>query len=508
VIHPPPAASDAYGRPAAWGVGFVAALLPFIVLATLNSGGYRYGASDQAFYVPAVLDALDPELFPRDTPLLAAQTRLTVVDDTIAAAARVTGAPLPAVFAVLYVGSLALFAWGAWRIGRHLYRLQWTALALLAALTLRHAIARSGTNTLEGYFQPRLLAYALGALAIAAFLRRRLAAAAAAVLVAGALHPTTALWFALWLATATAIAHPGLRRWLAAGAAAAGAAAVWAVLWGPLAGRLVPLDPEWRRMLETKDYLFPLEWPAYAWILNLGYVPVILWLHRARSRAGLADRHERALVAGVFVLLAVFAAALVLHALDVALAFQLQPARIFWMFDFLAVIHVVWWLAEGRRRPVPALVRRQAALAAILVTALSVTRGAYVLYEAERPAVQLTIPDDDWGRAMRWARRTDKASGWLADPLHAVRYGTSVRVAGERDVFVEAVKDAALGMYDRTVAVRTDVRLREVTAFDELTAGRARALAARYQLDYLVTEQPLDLPVAFSSGPLRIYRLK
>ena len=56
---------------------------------------------------------------------------------------------------------------------------------------------------------------------------------------------------------------------------------------------------------------------------------------------------------------------------------------------------------------------------------------------------------------MAWARTTDSGSGWLADPLHAVVYGTSVRVAGERDVFVEAVKDAAIGMYDRDIAMRT-----------------------------------------------------
>jgi hypothetical protein len=63
---------------------FVAALVPFIILATLNSGGYRYGASDQAFYVPATLLQLDPELFPRDRAVLSAQTRLTLVDEIIA----------------------------------------------------------------------------------------------------------------------------------------------------------------------------------------------------------------------------------------------------------------------------------------------------------------------------------------------------------------------------------------------------------------------------------------
>ncbi len=44
-------------------------------------------------------------------------------------------------------------------------------------------------------------------------------------------------------------------------------------------------------------------------------------------------------------------------------------------------------------------------------------------------------------------------------PGHAVQYGTSLRVAAERDVFVEGIKDAAIGMYERDVAMRTRDRL-------------------------------------------------
>lgn len=481
---------------------FALCVLPFIVLATLNSGGYRYGASDQAFYQPAVLVQLDPALFPRDTLVLAAQTRLTAADETIALIVRATGASVPAVFAALYVVALALFAWGAWRIGRSLFSNAWTAVALLAALSLRHAIARSGTNTLEGYFQPRLLAYGLGAVAIAYFLRHRLGPMALALVLAALVHPTTALWFALWLGVATAIADRPLRTPLIAAAVSGAVIAAWAVTAGPLASRMVPLDAEWRRMLQTKTYLFPLEWPAYAWALNIGYLPIIAWVHLQRRRAALAGARERALVAGSLMLLVVFLSALVFHTAGIALAFQLQPARIFWMFDFLAVIHIVWWLSERKPSRVMPL-----ATAAVLA-ALSLTRGVYVLYEAKRPPVQLTLEDDDWGRVMAWARTTDKRSGWLADPMHAVRYGTSVRVAGERDVFVEAVKDAALGMYDRDIAVRTDARLREVDPFDALTPARARELAATYDLQFMVTEASLDLPLVFRSGGLRIYRLQ
>ena len=504
---------------------------PFVILATLNSGGYRYGASDQAFYIPAVLEQLEPGLFPRDGVVLAAQTKLTLIDELIASLARASGASLPSLFAMLYTIALVTFAAGVWMIARRLYLSTWTAVALLAALTLRHAIARSGTNTLEGYFHPRTLAYALGALAVAFFLRRSLGAAAALLLFGLAVHPTTAVWFGIWLTVAAAIAEPRLRRPILPLALASAGVAIWSVSAGPLAGRLIPMDDEWRRLLASKDYLFPLQWPAYAWLVNLGYLPLIVVIHRQRVAAGLADKYERALVFGSAALLVIFAGALICHAMGIALAFQLQPARVFWMFDFLAVVHVVWWLAEGNFRPkaeatrderdrdrvsvdkvpVASAFRRKTprpAIVAATITAFSLARGIYVLTAVERTPVQLQIPDDDWGRVMAFAQTTGKTSGWIADPMHAVLYGSSVRVAGKRDVLVEAVKDAAIGMYAREIAVRTEQRVREVGDFNALTADRAARIATRYDMDYLVTEGRLDLPLAFESGALRVYRLR
>ena len=135
-------------------------------------------------------------------------------------------------------------------------------------------------------------------------------------------------------------------------------------------------------------------------------------------------------------------------------------------------------------------------------------RGVYVIVEARRPLVQLTIPDDDWGRVMAWARTTDRDSAWLADPLHAALYGTSLRVAAERDVLVEALKDPALGIYDREIARRTDERTRVLAHFLNLSAEDALRIGAKYDLDYLIVAKTLDLPLAFESGPLRVYRLR
>ncbi len=489
------------------GTRFLWCLLPFLLLATLNSAGYRYGASDQAFYAPAMLEGIDPSLFPRDSDLIRSQARLTLADNVIGPVARTIGIALPPLFVALQVLTLLLLASAVFAIGLRLYRTGWAAIALVAAVSLRHAISKSGTNTLEGYFHPRQLSFAIGALAIAGFLRGRYTVTVALLAVAGALHPTTGLWIAIWLGVAIFVAERRLRLPLGIAAGICAIAAAWALSSGPLEGRLIAMDEEWLATLGSKDYLFPLAWPAAAWIVNLGYIPIIALLYHRRRKAGLTVEREGALVAGCLSLAAVFALSLPLNAARVALAIQLQPARVFWMLDFLAVVYVVWVLAEGTERTVSA---RRARLAAASLAILSLARGSYVMFVEfpDRRIAQVDITDDDWGRAMAFARSTATGSGWLADPAHAVRYGTSVRVAAHRDVFVEAIKDGAVGMYDRSVALRTRDRAREIADFSALTPSRATDLANRYGLDYLVTEQTLDLPLAFQSGKVRIYRLK
>jgi hypothetical protein len=484
---------------------FVFTLIPFLALATLNSAGYRYGASDQAFYLPAIFCELNPALYPRDAALIVSQAKLTVIDEAVAAVTRATGLPLTALFAALYVTSLALLAWAAIRLGGVIYRTRWATCALLAALTLRHQIIESGTNTLEGYFHPRQLAFALGAVALAGFLRTGPRMMAPLLLLALVVHSTTAMWFLIWLAVAAFVSEPKLRPALVLVGGAGALAATWALIWGPLHGRLDAMDDVWLATLAGKGYLFPLGWPPIAWVVNLAYVPLILWLFWRRRLAGVAAQREKGLVIGVMCLFAVFVTAVMLQAMHVALAFQLQPARIFWMTDFLATAYVVWALAE-----MGALSQRRAAAVAAVILGLSCLRGAYVLFVRfpERPAFQLGIKDDDWARVMAWARTTDVASHWLADPYHAALYGTSLRVAGQRDVFFEEMKDVAIGMYDRQVAMRTRERMAALGDFPALTSARARALAGEYGLDYLVTEQPMDLPLAFSSGAIRVYRLR
>lgn len=476
----------------------------FVLLATMNAAGYRYGASDQAFYIPAAIRHLEPSAFPRDAAMLDSQAKLTLVDELVAGAVRVTRTSLQHLLLAAYVATLALLLGAAVRIGSQLYRSWWTVAALGAALTLRHAIAKTGANTLEGYFHPRQLAFALGLWAVSAFLDRRDRIALGLLAVALAIHPTTALWFLTWLGAAAFAGRPAWRRGLAA--AAAFVVLVLAVaLWrGPLAGDLRIIDAQWLAAVGEKD-LFPLAWPYDAWLTNVISVPIILWSWNARRRAGLAVPGESPLVAGAMALPVLFLCWLPFNAAHVALAVQLQLARVFWMLDVLATVYLVWWLAEGTRP-----VTRRAAATAALLLAASLARGVYTCFVQfpDRAIFAVDIQHDDWRDAMAFAQTTDPRSGWLADPIHAAKYGSSVRVAGHRDVLLEALKDRAIAMYDRRIAIDIGERLQ---AFQDVawdTPDGARALAQRFGLDYLVIDRELDLPVVHRSGRLFIYRIR
>jgi len=490
---------------AAFGLGVVV----LGVLATLNSGGYRYGAADQAFYLPAVERAIDSSLFPHDRALLDAQDRLQLFDEAMALTHQWSGLSLPWLFAATYAGGLLLLFVAGLLVGRQLFASWWAVAALGLALTLRHRIAKTGVNTLESYMHPRMLAFALGLAALAAFLRGRDWLALGLVAAAGVLHPTIAAWFGLWLLVALAAGQPQRRPALTAIAGALGLAGCWALVWGPLQGRLVRMDPAWLDVLGSKDYLFPTAWPFDAWLVNLAYPIAIVLVYRLRRVRGLTSARETGLTIGSLVMVAVFLATLPLVAARLALAVQLQISRMFWMLDLWATVYLIWALVDGPRG-------RRAVSRAIVVGVLAVAslgRGLYATYvEGERrpwgPSfATLGAPASSWSDVMQWLRETPAGSNVLADPGHAWRYGTSVRVSG-RDVYLEEVKDAAIALYSRNVAMRVAERTQALGDFATLSEARARALATRYDLDYLVTVRSLDLPLKYQAGPFHVYELK
>ena len=490
-----------------WAIG----ALVFVVVATLNSAGYRFGVGDQAFYVPAIQRHLQPESFPRDRILIDDQDRLNAFPRAAAALVRTSGLPEPALFGGLYLAALIILFLAARAVARELGLSSWAQVAVLASLTLKHRVGLTGVNTLEGYAHPRMLAFAIGVAALASFFRGKPAGAVALVAAAFVVHPTTALWFAVWIGVALIAAEARLRPWLIASAGVAAAASVWAIGWGPLRAQAVRMDPVWLGVLASKDYLFATDWPASMWATALLSVAVVGGVFALRRSQKVTHPREGAAILGLSALLAIFAITLPLVAARVALAVQLQISRVFWMFDFLGTMYAVWALADARwtRASGPAAGRRAAAVAALLVCVAG-ARGAWAMWVEHpgRPVATFVLPHDDWHDVMSWLGRAPLDTHVLADPGHAWRYGTSVRVAAGRDVYIEEVKDTAMAMYSRRAAMRVGERIAALGDFGTLTPERARALADRFDLDYLVTERALDLPAAYRNARFAVYRLR
>ena len=480
----------------------------FAVLAVFNSGGYRYGASDQAFYVPAIMRHVDPALFPRDRALIDAQDDLVLATRLLAAIVVATGASVAHVLFGAYLLMLLAVAGAGWMFGRTLLDTRWGAAALVLAMSIRHRVPKTGVNTLEHYFQPRMIAFALGTAGLAALVRRRTGLALVLAIGAGVVHPTTGLWFFVIIGGGAMLAFRDQRPSLLVLAAAAVGAVAVMFYSGVVSDRLVVMDPEWLQSLATKDYLFPNQWSAATWLQHALYIVVIAVSFRARARLGLAGRGEYALAAGLLVMLLALFAALPFVSARIALAVQLQVSRAMWVFDLLAVTYVVWWLVEApwSRDYVP--VARRWAVAVVAVCALA--RGSYVMFveKAGAPPVRVDLARDEWLGAMEWLRAQPLDAHVLADPGHAWRYGSSVRIAAARDVFLEEVKDSAVGMYSRDVAMRVLTRTRAIDDFTKLTSARARALGSEYDLDYLITEATLELPIAYANARFRIYKLR
>lgn len=481
-----------------------AAACAFCLAAILNCGGYRYGIGDQAFYIPAVTQHLNPHLFPRDRAMLHAQDRFMLYDEAIAAFVRATGVRVETVFFAGYLAGLVLLFGAIVAIGRAIYHSWWTVAMLAALMTLRHRITQTGANSLESYFQPRMIAFALGAWAIAAYLRGRIVPALALVGIAFAVHPTTAMWFAVMIGMALLVTERAWRRPLQAIAAAGAGAAVWSVTLGPLRGHLARMDPLWASALAGKDYIFPSDWNVSFWLVNLSYLAVGGAIYRVRRRRGIAHPREVGLLAGGAALVALFLISWPLMLSGVALAVQLQTSRVFWLLDFVAAIYLAWLFAEAPRSHHA----RRVAVAIVIAAALG--RGVFV-WKAEHAGTriaQIGFPQDNWTDVMKWISETPPDTHVLADPGHAWKYGSSVRVTGERDVYLEEVKDLALALYSRDVAVEALRRIHDVHGFDSFTPAQLRTLAARYDLDYLVAEHDVDLPLAYRNAQFRVYALK
>ncbi len=184
----------------------------FALLATLNSAGYRYGAADQAFYIPAILRHLDPALFPRDAALIDSQSRLFVLDEILAALTSSTGLDLSWLFLTRLRGLVGRALCGPDRARPLHLREHWTIAALVVAVDAAASHREDGREYARRLF-PSAPARVRGRPAR----HRRSPPPACSVsrsrgrFVGPACIRRRAFWFAVWVGVALVVNEPALR---------------------------------------------------------------------------------------------------------------------------------------------------------------------------------------------------------------------------------------------------------------------------------------------------------
>jgi hypothetical protein len=273
------------------------------------------------------------------------------------------------------------------------------------------------------------------------------------------------------------------------------------------------MDDIWVRVLASKDYLIASNWPLLTWIGNLAVAAVIGVIYQYRRSLGITTDRETGLVVGCATLLGLFLLSVPLSTAHLAFVVQLQVNRIFWLLDIFASCYLGWLLFESpfwlNRSTVWTrhTVRRAAVVG---ITVLAIVRGSYVMIveRSGHPLVQTHLARTHWNRVMSWASDQPVGTFFLTDPGHAWRYGTSVRAASGRDVYLEEVKDIGIAIYSRTAAHEVAQRIADLGDFNQLEAKQARNLARQYDLDYLITEKSVELPLTRQIGQFAVYDLR
>ena len=360
----------------------------------------------------------------------------------------------------------SLLVWAALvLIGRSTYRTPWLTVALAAAFTLRHRDPAAPAPTRSSRTSTRACWRSASARwRIAALLRRRYWTAVALVGVGAVVHVTTALWFAVLIGVA--LGDPR-----SAGCAASPLVArqrprprslAWALVAGPLTASLTRHGRAWLEAVAARTRCSPRMAGCGRGRRTSALLAVLWWAHRRRQARGVADRRGcRQLVWGATALVAVFLVTLPASSRDVALPVQLQISRVFWLVDFVALVYVDRAASAATRGND----RRRGC------SCWSPPRWPRRVRHDRRTSGAGAVRDSPAGHRRgktRWrgSRHQPIDTHVLADPGHAWQYGTSVQGLGGTRCPARRVKDSALAIYSRDVAVR----VRRTDARDRLTS--------------------------------------
>jgi len=492
-------------------LGSLTLLLLLAVFAMLVQG-YHPGLEDDAFYLAAIKQDLNPSLFPHDADFFRVQFQATVFDKLIAFSLRWTHVPLEWGILFWQWAVTVLILWGCWRISRRCFaetHAQWAAVTLVAVL-LTLPVSGTGLSLTDQHLHPRALATTLILAAIAAVLvpanvpknDRRLLLAGALLAAAFSVHAIMAAFgasyclFLLWKQreqTATEPTNPNIdqRR------TAVGAALLW-----PLGWIVDPPSDAWRQAAATRSFYFVLRWHWYEWLGVVAPLLLLWWfraLARRRSQTVLAHVAERLVYYGVFQLAV---------ALIILLPARLERLRPLEPMRFLHLVYLLFVLLAGGL--LGRYVLKKHALRWLLLF-VPLSAGMFYVQRQMYPATaHLELPGslsrnevsrnsnevsrNSWVEAFRWiSRNTPVDSQFALDPRYMELPGEDYhgfRALAERSVLADELKDAGMAARVPRLAPRWLRELEAQRGWRGFKRPDFLRLKAEFGVDWVVLQAP------------------
>ena len=459
--------------------------------------GYHYGVEDEAIYLPAVKQILNPSLYPHDSRFFAAQTGFTAFPASMAFLSRASHLSVHATFFVVYCLSVVAFVWVLGLLAGKIFpgaRSRWAAVLVPCALWTM-PVAGTALFIMDQHLHPRNLATIALLVAVLAVLEGKIAIAPASLAVAAAIHPLMALYGA---SLVVMFARRGWALHLAGLAVAI-----------PLGWYfLPPVAPVWRQA--ANSYYFLSQWEWYEWLGIVGPLVILTACGRwARERAPVVGRVAEPLVRfGVFYLLVGILFSYVPRFAQLA---ALQPMRalqpIYLFMGFFAGGILV--LRFGRH------------MAVLGMLFLGLCGGMFYAQLKEFPATLHVEcpglkPSNEWLLAYDWIRRNTPVAAYFAmDPRYMERPGADFhgfRALAERSALADQIEDKAVASLSPALAqewwTETEA-LRDWNGFDSHAMGR---LKARFGVDWVLVERDNSprlggLECPYENGRLRVCRI-
>lgn len=456
------------------------ALLLLLTSAAISIQGYHPGLEDDAYYLAAIKQDLNPTLYPHDADFFRLQFQATIYDKLIAASIRLTHLPPDlAIFLWQFAATLAILA-ACLAIARRCFakpEAHWSATATIAAL-LTIPVSGTGISLTDQYLHPRALATAAILAAVVAVLDNRRLQTGLFLIAAAALHVIMAA-FGASLCMFLTLTRRDHRSRLSSGTKLRSNAANFASAALPLPWLFQRTTPAWREAASTRHFYDVLHWPWYEWLgVMAPFVILYYFARQARSEAANQTQQQsrtRARFSSSILYYAIFQLAV---ALLILLPPQLERLRPFEPMRYLHLVYLLMFLIAGGIIGEHILGRHAYRW---LLFFVPLSAGMFYAQHQMYPATaHLELPGrapaNDYLRAFAWIKQKENTPTdalFALDPYYMQQPGEDFhgfRALAERSSLADMVKDPGMVARVPTLAERWQKEVQASKNWQNFTA--------------------------------------